>query len=405
MTFNLPVKPSFSFRGFRLRGGDNPDGWGLAFYPDNSVQVFKESKIAIESQLSNFLRDYEQMQSRVFVAHVRKASSGNLSHSNTHPFSRESNGKEYVFAHNGTLRSHKKRLVLERFKPIGETDSEHLFCYLLNCIADRKIDVWNIKDFEWFAAKLKEINNLGKVNCILSDGKFLLCYHDINGYKGLKFVHRQPPYGIAELLDEDYAINLKEEKDHAQKGYVIATKPLTDEKWESFAPGELIVFMDGDLVFSSLERELNFSWVIENQLAGIRGPTGNEDLQFLGQKGIAVLVRLAEKQKACVTTEQVTEAGLEDFYFPVEDFHAASMAQIDKITNFVKTRLSQNKAVAVSCGAGIGRTGMVLTCILISMCNSIEDAKKIMEKANRSICETDAQHQAIVDYAKKIGKF
>jgi atypical dual specificity phosphatase len=74
------------------------------------------------------------------------------------------------------------------------------------------------------------------------------------------------------------------------------------------------------------------------------------------------------------------------------------------LTNFVKERVSENKIVAVSCGAGIGRTGMVLTCILISMCNSIEEAKRTMERANRSVCETETQHQAIVNYAREIGK-
>ncbi|RSN77202.1 class II glutamine amidotransferase, partial [Candidatus Methanodesulfokora washburnensis] len=33
MSFNLPVNPRISFRGFRLRGKYNRDGWGLAFYP------------------------------------------------------------------------------------------------------------------------------------------------------------------------------------------------------------------------------------------------------------------------------------------------------------------------------------------------------------------------------------
>jgi len=36
MSFNLPVRPSISFRGFRHRGEENPDGWGIAFYPDEA---------------------------------------------------------------------------------------------------------------------------------------------------------------------------------------------------------------------------------------------------------------------------------------------------------------------------------------------------------------------------------
>ena len=41
LTFNLPVTSNVSFTGFRQRAEANPDGWGLAFYPDKSAQVFK----------------------------------------------------------------------------------------------------------------------------------------------------------------------------------------------------------------------------------------------------------------------------------------------------------------------------------------------------------------------------
>ena len=52
----------------------------------------------------------------------------------------------------------------------------------------------------------------------------------------------------------------------------------------------------------------NFIWVIANQIAGVRGPIGNDDLKFLKQKGISVLVRLAEEQKAHVTSEESPKA-------------------------------------------------------------------------------------------------
>jgi len=42
MSFNLPVRPNISFRGFRHRGESNPHGWGIAFYPDESAQIIKE---------------------------------------------------------------------------------------------------------------------------------------------------------------------------------------------------------------------------------------------------------------------------------------------------------------------------------------------------------------------------
>ncbi len=253
MSFNLPVRPNVSFRGFRHRGRANPHGWGIAFYPDESAQVIKEPLEATESGLSGFLQGYEGIKSRIFIAHVRYSSVGSRTHKNTHPFSRELYGKEYVFAHNGTL-GHYESLKLVRFRPIGDTDSEHAFCHLLARIEERGINDWKGQDFDWLAEKLREINRWGRFNCIFSDGEFLFCYHDRDGYNGLSFLHRRPPYGKIKLKDEDWEINLAEEKRKEQTGYIVATKPLTDENWESFKPGELIVFKDGSMVYSNLRQ-------------------------------------------------------------------------------------------------------------------------------------------------------
>lgn len=248
MSFNLPVKPSISFRGFRYRGENNPHGWGIAFYPDESAQVIKEPIKAGKSSLSEFLKDYEEVRSKIFFGHVRYATVGKNSQKNTRPFYRELNGKEYVFAHNGTLYRNPE---LGRLKPIGETDSEYAFCHLLSCIEARGITQWTKRDFEWLAIKLREINDYGTFICIFSDGEFLFCYYDKNGYNGLYFVHREPPYGEIRLLDEDWNINLAEEKDPEQTGFIIATRRLTDESWESFRFGELIVFRNGQMVYSN----------------------------------------------------------------------------------------------------------------------------------------------------------
>jgi len=250
MSFNLPVRPNISFRGFRHRGKNNPHGWGIAFYPDESAQIIKEPIQAKKSALSKFLQDYQEVKSKIFIGHVRYTSVGAKSHKNTHPFYREVNGKEYVFAHNGTL-SNYESLKLGRFKPIGETDSERAFCYLLNCIEKRDIIKWNDEDFDWLAQKLEEINKYGSFNCTFSDGKLLFCYHDENGYNGLCFVQRKPPYGEIRLLDEDWQVNLAEEKRPEQTGYIIATRRLTDEPWQQFRRGELIVFKDGKMIYSN----------------------------------------------------------------------------------------------------------------------------------------------------------
>jgi len=242
------ISPEISFKGFCRRSTDNPDGWGLAFYPDKSVQIFKEPITANDSHLAEFLKGYPKIRSRIIIGHVRLTSGSAVCHKNTHPFSRELNGKEFVFAHNGTI-SRLGELKLGRFKPIGDTDSEQIFCYILSSIEERKILEWNQEDFKWLNDLLKEINNYGDLNCILSDGEFLFCYHDIYGYKSLRYVKRESPYPKIKLSDEDYEIDLAEKKTAGEYGYIIASNPLTEEDWNYFKNGELIIFKNGHMIY------------------------------------------------------------------------------------------------------------------------------------------------------------
>jgi len=59
------------------------------------------------------------------------------------------------------------------------------------------------------------------------------------------------------LVDEDYEINLTEEKAPSQKGFIIATRPLTNEQWEELEPGRLAVIDKGTLVFPQNESRLH----------------------------------------------------------------------------------------------------------------------------------------------------
>ncbi|MCX7914449.1 MAG: class II glutamine amidotransferase, partial [Thermodesulfovibrionales bacterium] len=242
MCFNKEVTPSISFRGFRQKGKLNYHGWGIAFYCDTAAAVYKEPLEANQSKLSEFLKDYQEIKSNIFIGHVRFASSGVKAYKNTHPFQRELNGRDFVFAHNGTLRGYRDRLKLGRFRPIGDTDSEYAFCYMLEMIEQEGIEFEGKKYFDLVARLIIEINKFGTFNCLLSDGKHLFCYHDKDGYNGLSFVERKAPFPEIKLKDEDWHINLAEVKDIDQRGFIIATQPLTDEHWERFKPGELKVF-------------------------------------------------------------------------------------------------------------------------------------------------------------------
>jgi glutamine amidotransferase len=256
LSFNTPVTAKISLDVFQQRGEMNPDGWGVAFYHDNRIQVIKEAEPAVDSGLFDFIEQYPQ--SQTFISHVRRSTRGVRSYLNTHPFYRLlSSGtrkREYSFAHNGTLLQQKK-LKLEQFSPIGETDSEHAFCFILDAISNRAIDEWTNDNFQFIEGLLRDINDdQNTMNCMLSDGEYLFCYSDENDHNnGLRFNRQSHPFGRVELASPDEKLGRidihSDSSETHQTGYIISTRILTKEQWTEFDGGELIVFRHGEIVY------------------------------------------------------------------------------------------------------------------------------------------------------------
>ena len=189
--------------------------------------------------------DYQQLKSKIFIGHVRFGNVGGQSLANTHPFSREVRGRHFVFAHNGTLDSANLRHGLDgQFAPVGKTDSELALCVLLTWMVKEEVP---FTSFVVIEKRLRQMNELGNMNLLFSEGNHLFAYHDGKGYNGLCFTRRIAPFPRVSLQDEDWEVDLAEEKGPDQRGDVIATKPLTDEKWIPFVKGTLVVFNDGEI--------------------------------------------------------------------------------------------------------------------------------------------------------------
>jgi len=259
LSFNVPITAKISLNIFQRRGEANPDGWGLAFYQNDRLQIIKEAHSATNSSLYDFMEKYTH--SKTILSHVRRSTRGIPSYLNTHPFYRrlktKSNDREFAFAHNGTLTQIEK-LRFKKYKPLGETDSEKAFCHILEILSEREITTWTEPDFEAIESNLREINDgMNTLNCIFSDGSFLFCYSDENDHNnGLRFTKQIAPFGSVELVAHEERlghVELRSEIPSAldQSGYLISTRILTRGEWTEFTKGELIVFRDGAIVYSS----------------------------------------------------------------------------------------------------------------------------------------------------------
>jgi glutamine amidotransferase len=247
MECNVPTDIVFSFSGLTLRGGKkgpHKDGWGLALYEGKAVRTFLETSAAANSPLARFLRE-NPIKTLLAVAHVRQKTRGHVSLANTHPFVRELWGRSFVFAHNGTVRNAKKN-PLGRFRPIGETDSEHAFCALMGGL-DRAFSGYPRSPHDLWEAVAEiggRIGKSGTFNFLLGDGRHLFARCATR----LHHIVRKAPFRHATLADEDIVVDFATVTTPKDRVAVVATSPLTrDEVWVQGRPGNLWVFDRGAL--------------------------------------------------------------------------------------------------------------------------------------------------------------
>lgn len=251
MECNVPTDIVFSFCGLRQRGGrtgPHADGWGLAFYEGRAARIFLEPAPAAQSALACFLAQ-NPIKTLLAVGHVRRRTRGRVTLANTHPFVRELWGRHWVFAHNGTLPRVRKR-PFGRFHPIGTTDSEHAFCYLLEALRAgfddyprRVSDLWKA-----VAEVGGELGADGTFNFLLGDGRHLFARCATR----LCYIIRKAPFGLASLADDDVRVDFSTVTTPRDRVAVVATAPLTtNETWAQGRPGELWVF-DGGMLKATL---------------------------------------------------------------------------------------------------------------------------------------------------------
>jgi predicted glutamine amidotransferase len=248
MNCNTPTDVMFSFSGFAQRGGrtdHHADGWGIAFFEGRrehqGLRHFVDHLPASESPVAELIRRYP-IKSENVIAHIRKATQGEVSLANCHPFVRELWGRYWVFAHNGDLKDFSPRLHAN-FRPVGSTDSERAFCYLMQELAKSHAGVPSVQELTLTLRELaREIARFGTFNFLLSNGLALWAHASTN----LCSVERQHPFANAQLSDEDVSVDFAAHTTPQDRVAIVVTTPLTtNENWRVFQSGELRVFAEG----------------------------------------------------------------------------------------------------------------------------------------------------------------
>jgi predicted glutamine amidotransferase len=162
---------------------------------------------------------------------------------------RELWGRYWVFAHNGNLPEFQPELD-GSFMTVGNTDSERIFCWLLQSLRQRFGDTPPTREklFATLHELIYPLSGMGIFNFMLSNGACLFAHCSTE----LSYLLRRAPFKMAHLKDDDVMVDFSEMTMPDDRAAIIATQPLTDnEPWVTMQPGSLWMFHEG-LVVSQL---------------------------------------------------------------------------------------------------------------------------------------------------------
>ncbi|MBW8734056.1 MAG: class II glutamine amidotransferase [Asticcacaulis sp.] len=179
--------------------GEHTLGWGLGWYPgDNKAAILAKDPSARDTaSLHGAMQDWDVFRSTVFFCKVRGAATG-YTHLETQPFSRSFAGQDWLFMHNGDLdktamtRLHfNKSIFLE---PMGRTDSELAFCFLLGKIQDYGARTLAEVDHQVLLSWLLQLDDMGSADMVISDGTTMAAFYGSQSETTLYYSRIKPPH-------------------------------------------------------------------------------------------------------------------------------------------------------------------------------------------------------------------
>ena len=236
----------------------NGDGFGVGWYvPEVSVEPI--NFVSVNPAWSN--RNLRSMATKIktdcMVAHVRAASVGEVSESNCHPFQYNN----LLMAHNGGIEEFGKvkRKIREPLSDNlynwikGQTDSEHIFAYLLNHLLTnhKTIGTDEVADsFEHtftFVKKLMAetgIKEAAYLNMVLTNGLFIVATRWVSDPKeeALTMYHSEGSRYVIE--DGITRLEAPEDDDHA---VLVVSEKLTDGPEWTLIPNNHLVMVEQNL--------------------------------------------------------------------------------------------------------------------------------------------------------------
>ena len=141
-----------------------------------------------------------------------------------------------------------------------------------------------------------------------------------------------------------------------------------------------------------MSRPYFFSWVDEPVLAACAWPGGAEQLAWMRNEGVDILITLTEES---VPRSWIDTAGLMGVHVPVPDMEAPSGEQIEECLAIIDKARASDMGVAIHCLAGRGRTGTLLAAYFVHTGMTARDAIRKVRDMRPGSIEVSDQEEAV----------
>ena len=146
------------------------------------------------------------------------------------------------------------------------------------------------------------------------------------------------------------------------------------------------------------KKPTNFSWLIEEKLAGSGMPTTFDEFHWIVNQGVKSIVTMTENS---LPDEWVQS--IDYLHVPTPDLTAPDMDKIESTVDFINEQINKDQPVMVHCAAGMGRAGTILACYFVKYKKLT--AKKAIEKIRNErpgSIQSEVQELAIGFFEKHV---
>lgn len=231
----------------------NGDGFGVGWYvPELNFEPITFVSVNPAWSNRNLRNIAPKIKADCLLAHVRAASVGDVSENNCHPFQY----KNMLMAHNGGVedfgkikRYMRNPLSDELYNWIkGQTDSEHIFAYMLNELFKNHKSVSPEAILESFETTFKDLKKLmtehgitepAYLNMVVTNGLFLVATRYCSDPKEepLTLYHSEG----SRYVVEDGVTRMEAPEDDDQAVLIVSEKLTDDPNWTMIPPNHFVI--------------------------------------------------------------------------------------------------------------------------------------------------------------------